>query len=452
MNTAFLRRCAPLLLCAALFSAPAAMAAPAPTSAELDAVVAQFKSHGLTPAGKNGFLQPVRWVEQSLVAERSSIALTTKDGREALRPGQDLVFDLNLPLPGRVETPMVFIGYGLHGRSGKNYIANVDLRGKVLVMIQPGGASADEARAQQEETRAAFEHAGALGVITILARGADAAQEPTGFYLDAKAVEGANAAFAATVRAENANVLFDKSGHSFAQIEAAAVNGEALPSFQLNKGLTADLKTKRRTVEDMAVLATLPGSDPSLAREYVVVTAQLSSSASLSGIERALADGVSPRRTTLFAVVREPGRGAAAARAVVAETARKAGVVAVLSIGDVGADRILVRGMEDSSIGMAARDLAATGGVLTTLRPLTVMDRLPASATAPQLGLSRPSEAGASFDGYTALLVKRIGDSPDRPRWTPTSRFAPPQLDAEYTRPLRMPLSRHSERDERGAA
>ena len=62
-----------VLVSAALMLAPAAGAGAQPSNpdADLNVLVAQFKLHGLIPVGKHGFLQTVRWVEQSVVAERS---------------------------------------------------------------------------------------------------------------------------------------------------------------------------------------------------------------------------------------------------------------------------------------------------------------------------------------------------------------------------------------------
>ena len=53
-------------------------------------VVDQFKSYGLQPAGVNGgWYQPVHFVEQRVIAERSSLGLVVEGKPEALTLGED---------------------------------------------------------------------------------------------------------------------------------------------------------------------------------------------------------------------------------------------------------------------------------------------------------------------------------------------------------------------------
>jgi hypothetical protein len=136
-----------------------------------DYVVARFKDYGLTPAGSEGWLQPVSFVEQRVVAERSSAALVIDGTDRPLRLGPDIILGSRLPQPAVVEAPLVFIGYGLSiPKSDHDDFAGQDLRGKILVTVNGGPAELPgpvKSAARSAETWRAAERAGALGLITL---------------------------------------------------------------------------------------------------------------------------------------------------------------------------------------------------------------------------------------------------------------------------------------------
>ena len=75
-----------------------------------------------------------------------------------------------------------------------------------------------------------------------------------------------------SVRAEK---LFAGSGHTFAEVLEAADSGKPLPRFTIPKRLKAAVAVKRVDVESQNVVAVLPGNDPGLKNEYVVLSAHL---------------------------------------------------------------------------------------------------------------------------------------------------------------------------------
>src|SRR5690349_19530202 len=80
------------------------------------ALVAQrFAALGLEPAGENGtFFQAVR-LEERRFTDASSAALVANGAAVPLAIPGDLFFRVSGgPPPGRVDAPLVFIGYGFH--------------------------------------------------------------------------------------------------------------------------------------------------------------------------------------------------------------------------------------------------------------------------------------------------------------------------------------------------
>jgi len=79
----------------------------------------------------------------------------------------------------------------------------------------------------------------------------------------------------ASVSDETAAQLFDRAPQDFETMVAAARNGEALTGFDLNVAVAMSQGTARETIHDDNVVGVLPGSDPALANEAVIVTAHL---------------------------------------------------------------------------------------------------------------------------------------------------------------------------------
>lgn len=248
-------------------------------------VAERFAEYGLEPAGSEGFFQPVPLEERSLILAQSRAALVA-DGTEApLRMPQDLLVRVSGPLPERVEAPLVFIGYGLHlPDAGHDDLAGLDLAGKVAVVIGGGpqelpGVLKSHARAERARQ---LRERGAVGLISLGSLGqaeqpwsrfAALAEQP-GKYI----VEPGPAPppfFQASMNPAEAERLFAGSGHGFARISALADASAPVPVFALRPVFRADFASRSRRLSAPNVVARLPGSDPALAGEHVVLTAHL---------------------------------------------------------------------------------------------------------------------------------------------------------------------------------
>jgi Zn-dependent M28 family amino/carboxypeptidase len=87
--------------------------------------------------------------------------------------------------------------------------------------------------------------------------------------------EAEGAKIAVTVNPLSAEKFFAGSGHTFEQIVALGKDRKPLPHFPLAVSLKAKTKVEVTKVESANLVAKIPGSDPRLRDEYVVLSAHL---------------------------------------------------------------------------------------------------------------------------------------------------------------------------------
>ncbi len=254
-----------------------------------DYVEARFRALGLRPAGVAGFRQPVAFEEQVVDHAASTAALVDAAGTATpLAVGRDLLIGAaGGPRPATVDAPLVFIGYGLHlPAQGYDDFAGVDLRGKIAVVVSGGPAGiAGPVKAANRSDRIDFlKAAGAVGLISLTTphqteipwdrRILLAGQ--AGMYLADPALRHTpDGFFTASFDAAASERLFAGSGTSFAAVAALADASSAVTARALPVRLTATIAATRRAVVSPNLVAVIPGADPRLSREYVVVSAHL---------------------------------------------------------------------------------------------------------------------------------------------------------------------------------
>jgi hypothetical protein len=72
-----------------------------------------------------------------------------------------------------------------------------------------------------------------------------------------------------------AELLFEGCAHTFAEIAMLAKDRKPLPHFPLTASIKTTVKLVKKNVESANVIAKLPGSDPKLKNEYVVLSAHV---------------------------------------------------------------------------------------------------------------------------------------------------------------------------------
>ena len=255
-------------------------------------VAAQFEALGLKPAGNNGtFYQRVPLREITLDPEKCSLSITENGSTSQLKWGDDFIARGNEINPDAfAEGPVVFVSFGVRTPDGKyDDYAGIDVKGKIVAMFYgaPSFLSSElqaHLASAREKFRIAQEH-GAVGTI-FLRRAKDDKLLPwprvvigAGFpamrWLGPDGVPGDSfpgLKAAAGLSAAASERLFQHAQKSWADVmrDAAASKPQ---SFALPVTVAVHAVSRHKAITSPNVAAVLPGSDPRLAREYVVYTA-----------------------------------------------------------------------------------------------------------------------------------------------------------------------------------
>jgi Zn-dependent M28 family amino/carboxypeptidase len=253
-------------------------------------VIEQLKKSGLEPAGSNGYFQSFKLTERRVDESHSSAALI-QDGKSlTLIPGDDMLFSSrNNTGEKEITAPLVFVGYGLKIPE-KNFddLAGQDLSGKVVVYISGSTSDIPSALASHYSTMGerwkALRAAGAIGIIGILnpasmdipwTRIAVNRLHPSMDLAGPEFGETEGLKISLAFNPAQAEKLFVGSGHTFAEIAGLAKDRKPLPHFLLPSSLKIHATVQSSELESANLVAKLPGSDPVLKDEFVVLSAHL---------------------------------------------------------------------------------------------------------------------------------------------------------------------------------
>jgi Zn-dependent M28 family amino/carboxypeptidase len=252
-------------------------------------VVGKLKSAGLQPAGVKGYYQPVKFVSRQLVEQESNAALLRDGKAEALTLGEDAFFSTRVDLAPEVEAPLVFVGYGLSiPENDFDDLAGLNLKGKVAVLISGSPSQIPSALSAHHQTAAErwkpFFAAGAVGIVTIpnpasmdvpWSRMALNRLHPSMELAGAEFNETEGEKLAMYFNPAHADKLLAGSGHSFQELAELAKDRKPLPHFPLTASLRTRARLKTKVVTSSNLVARLPGNDPQLKSEYVVLSAHI---------------------------------------------------------------------------------------------------------------------------------------------------------------------------------
>jgi Zn-dependent M28 family amino/carboxypeptidase len=253
-------------------------------------IVGKLKALGVQPAGTGGgFYQSVKLRSLVIDEPHCQLALVRDGAVQKLTLGEQAFFSTRFPPAAKVDAPLVFVGYGLNIPE-KNYndFTGLDLKNKVAVILTGSPADIPSALSAHYQSRAerwkALKAAGAIGVIQIpnpasmdlpwsrmsLNRN-HASMDLIGPEFD----ETAGAKLAITFNPANADLLLQGTGHTFEEIAALGKDRKPLPHFPLNVSVSAVTATQLQDVESTNIVARIPGADPKLKDEYVVLSAHI---------------------------------------------------------------------------------------------------------------------------------------------------------------------------------
>jgi Zn-dependent M28 family amino/carboxypeptidase len=252
-------------------------------------VVEQLKRAGLEPVGSKAYYQPMQFVSRQIVERDSSLALVHNGQVEPLTLGDDAIFSTRVELAPSVEAPLIFAGYGLTiPELSYNDLADLDLRDKVVVIFAGAPAEVPGPLASHYQSAGerwkALRKAGAVGVITILnptamdipwSRISANRAHPSMALKGQEFDETSGQQLAVTFNPEKAQKLFEGSGHTLQELVDLVKDRKPLPRFPLTISVRARATVNKKEVESANLVAQLPGSDPKLKNEYVVLSAHL---------------------------------------------------------------------------------------------------------------------------------------------------------------------------------
>ena len=255
-------------------------------------VCTQFERLGLEPAGQNGYRQPVALRESRLDREAGKLVIR-HDGKEVtLTNINDTVVR---PAAGSstatVSAPAVFVGFGISAPEFgyDDFASGVDVRGRIAVVLAGSPAKLPStARAHYSRQKSAeLAGRGAIGLIS-LETPAEEKRTPWAIAVNRtrfptmRLINPDGSLFeafpelraTASVSRAAATRFFAHAPRMVEQVFAASERSEP-QSFELGIEVSLTGKADVSDTSSANVLGWLPGTNPTLAQEPLVITAHL---------------------------------------------------------------------------------------------------------------------------------------------------------------------------------
>jgi len=252
--------------------------------------VERLRHAGLEPAGTDGYYQKIKFVQRQ-IDEKNSFAFLTFEGQPiAASLGEDAYFSTRVEgTDQEISAALVFAGNGLQvPENNVDELAGLDLKGKAVVYVAgspstvPSSLAAHYGGLAQRWKR--YADRGAVGMIGIpnpasmdipWSRLSLNRAHPSMDLADPEFNEVAGLKISMIFNPESAERLFAGSGHTFKDIAELARERNLLPHFDLKVSLKARAAIQKVNLESANIVAKLPGTDETLKKEYVVLSAHI---------------------------------------------------------------------------------------------------------------------------------------------------------------------------------
>lgn len=465
-------------------------------------VATRFQALGLKPAGPDGSYYQAITLREAHVSG-TPLAMLTYGGSAHAVPVD------RMPMRGSlvdkavaIDAPLVFVGYGIDRPDlGFDDYRGLDVRGKVVVLLSgfPKGVSSEVGAFLGAEKAVMAMKRGAVALITLQTlqdrkrvpweRLIEASARPARSWVgpDGQAfVRASTIAATAILHGDEAAPLFAAAGHPLDAVLAVASRGDRPKGFDLNAGVKITLSSQWRDIRTENVVALLPGSDPALAAQSVVLSAHLDhlgtggkgpdtifngAMDNAAGVATMLASARAlvgaphhPRRSVLFAALTGEESGLLGSDYLARHPLPTAGTM----VADVNFDMpvllyrftdLVAFGAQHTTIGPIAAAAAKTDGIALSPDPLPeegiftrsdhyrfVQQGIPAVMMVPgfagqgekqfraflkdhyhqtsdDLNLPFDWEAGAQFARVNTHIVEGLANADAAPRWNPGDFF-----------------------------
>jgi hypothetical protein len=257
-------------------------------------VATRFEALGLKPGGENGsWYQRITFQKTIRTADSASMLISGPAGEQRFAHGEHVLVRQNAR-DARLDlaAPLVFVGFGLEDkRLGLDDYRGLNVKGAIVVTLRgfPKGLPSEEgAHLSAIKPEIAQKHGaiGMLSVATLLsekaqpwARTLEYANDPEYTWVgpDGQAHEEApNIRARGLVNGPAAEALFAGSARTLSDIRQEADREKAAPrGFRLRTRAQVRCESRWERVTSPNVIGVLPGADPALASEHVVLLAHL---------------------------------------------------------------------------------------------------------------------------------------------------------------------------------
>lgn len=456
-------------------------------------VATRFEGLGLKPAANGGWYQQIPFQESRLGTEPATLAIGGKTfangGNVLIGPGTG---EARQELGGDV----VFVGFGLDEPSrGFDDYAGLNVKGKVVALLSgfPKGTPSELGAHLASEKARMAEKRGAIGMITIPTRASlkavpwerrkEGVGEPSVTWVETDGKpfdEAPGIRFGASLDHTAAEALFAGAGTSLTSVLDRADKEAGKPKgFALKQPVAFRRTGTKKALSSPNVVAILPGSDPALANEYVLLMAHLdheplkaagedrimngamdnaSGVATMLEVARAFAtNGTRPKRSILFAAVTAEEDGLLGSEYLARHPVVDGKVVGVVNLDMpillYDFTDVVAFGAEHSTLGPIVGRAAESMGVALSPDPLPeqglftrsdhyrfVQEGIPSvflmtgfanggkekfthflstnyHRVSDQIDLPFNWQAGAKFARINYLIAREIADAPEAPRW-----------------------------------
>ncbi len=445
----------------------------------------RFRAAGLQPAGDNGtFQQTIPLHEVAVTSGGTALSVVRRSGGALpLRFLHDITVTPTDDLPATLDGELVFRGYCSSAEMQA-------VRGRIVVCF---GARRTGTTSGGERLTAATA-AGAIGLINVDDPGFDI-EPPRWPVAYARSVGFANPAPGPAripVMRLSASVfkdVIDGAGQDAAAILADGSRSAPLPSFDVPARLAARFSIRKRNYSSDNVLGVLPGTDPALANQAILVDAHLDGygygePVNGDGLYNGALDDAAYVATLIQLADRQAGRGFRRPVVFAAFTGEEKGLLgsrwladhptpaAPLPVAVINLDQLrplypltilTTMALDDSTLGQTVREIAGPMGI--EVRPDLEPERgllrrsdhwpfmqkgVPAVSFIfgydpgteaerryrewyttryhlPQDDMTTPidHEAAGAFNRFFFTLTERIADADAPPQWLPDSPYRP---------------------------
>jgi Zn-dependent M28 family amino/carboxypeptidase len=257
-------------------------------------VASRFAALGLKPAGDNGsYFQRITFQRSEAYGKPGTVTISGPAGEQQWTHATEVLVGLNpLELNYDVAAPLVFVGYGIENdRLGIDDYRGLDVKGKIVVVLDgfPKGMPSEEGAHLTKTKADAAQRHGAVGMVEIdtalsakthpWKRVLPFSHKPKFTWIgpDGKPfVDAPGIRASAALNGPAAEAAFAGAPRSLAAIRAEADRiGSRPKGFPLKTRMRITENARAERVTSPNVVAMIPGSDPKLARQYVILSAHL---------------------------------------------------------------------------------------------------------------------------------------------------------------------------------